>query len=356
MPKHKFFSFCYGIILVLLIIWLMMKVQVIFTPVVIAFQTLFFPFLIAGVLFYLFRPLIEFLSSKKVPRIIAILLLFISLLSIVVALSLIIGPILQNQVNRLIANSPEIADALREQWAIFELNRATFPDYIKDTIDFATKTGQDIIAGIGSNLANILGFITNLIVILVIVPFILFYLLKDGKKAPDQLLNLLPKDQEKDGKAILSDMNKALSTYVQGQVIVSLCVGVMVYIGYLIIGIEYSLILALVAMLTNVIPFVGPFIGILPALIVGFIESPMMMVWVIVVVVIVQQIESNLISPQIMGRALDVHPLTIILLLLVASSLGGLLGLILAVPTYAMLKVVVKHAYRLYRLRINITE
>jgi predicted PurR-regulated permease PerM len=115
--------------------------------------------------------------------------------------------------------------------------------------------------------------------------------------------------------------------------------------------VEYSLILALVAMLTNVIPFVGPFIGIIPALIVGFIESPMMMLKVIIVVVIAQQIESNLISPQIMGRALDVHPLTIILLLLVASSLGGVLGLILAVPTYAMLKVVVKHSYRLFRLR-----
>jgi predicted PurR-regulated permease PerM len=356
MPKHKFFTVCYGVILVLLIIWLLMKVQVIFTPVVIAFQTLFFPFLIAGVLFYLFRPLIEFLSSKKIPRILAIILLFLSLVAIFVAISLIIGPVLQQQVSRLIANSPQIADALREQWAIFESNRADFPDYIKDGIDYAISKGQEILAGIGGYLGKLLGFITNVIVILIIVPFILFYLLKDGKKAPDQLLSLLPKDQVKEGKSILSDMNKALSTYVQGQVIVSLCVGVMVYIGYLIIGIEYSLILAIVAMLTNVIPFVGPFIGVLPALIVGLIESPMMMLWVIVVVVIVQQIESNLISPQIMGRVLEVHPLTIILLLLVASSLGGLLGLIIAVPAYAMLKVIFKHAYHFYRLKVDLKE
>jgi predicted PurR-regulated permease PerM len=351
MLKNRFFTICYGIILVLLIVWLMNEVQFIFIPLVIAFQTLFFPFLIAGVLFYLFRPLIELLANKNVPRILAILLLYLSLIGIIVALSLIIGPILQQQVNRLIDNTPQIAKALRQQWEIFELNRATFPQYVKDLIDVATIKAQEIISDIGRNLSTIIGVITNIVVILVIVPFILFYLLKDGKKAPDQLLGLLPKGQIKEGKAILSDMNKALSTYVQGQVIVSLCVGIMIYIGYLIIGIEYSLILALIAMLTNVIPFVGPFIGIIPALIVGFIESPMMLLKVIIVVVIAQQIESNLISPQIMGRALDVHPLTIILLLLVASSLGGVLGLILAVPTYAMLKVVVNHSYRLFRLR-----
>jgi predicted PurR-regulated permease PerM len=351
LKKNKFFTICYGLILVLLIIWLMTEVRFIFTPFVIAFETLFFPFLISGVLFYLFKPLIEFLVSKKMPRLVAILLLYLSLIGIIVALSSVIGPILQEQVNRLIKNTPQIADALRQQWEIFQQNRTTFPEYVKDLIDVATMKAQQIISDIGSNLANILGVITSIVVILVIVPFILFYLLKDGKKAPDQLLNLLPKDQIKEGKSILSDMNKALSTYVQGQVIVSLCVGIMIYIGYLIIGIEYSLILALVAMLTNVIPFVGPFIGIVPALIVGFIDSPVMMLKVIVVVLIAQQIESNLISPQIMGRALDVHPLTIILLLLVASSLGGVLGLILAVPTYAMLKVIVKHSYHLYRLR-----
>jgi predicted PurR-regulated permease PerM len=351
MLKNRFFMICYGIILILLIVWLMMEVQFIFIPLVIAFKTLFFPFLIAGVLFYLFRPLIEFLASKNVPRILAILLLYLSMIGIIIALSFIIGPILQHQVNRLIENTPQIAKALRQQWEIFEVSRATFPEYVKELIDVATTKAQQIISDIGRNLTTIIGVITNIVVILVIVPFILFYLLKDGRKAPDQLLNLLPKGQIKEGKAILSDMNKALSTYVQGQVIVSLCVGIMVYVGYLIIGVEYSLILALVAMLTNVIPFVGPFIGIIPALIVGFIDSPMMMLKVIIVVVIAQQIESNLISPQIMGRALDVHPLTIILLLLVASSLGGVLGLILAVPTYAMLKVIVNHSYRLFRLR-----
>jgi predicted PurR-regulated permease PerM len=125
----------------------------------------------------------------------------------------------------------------------------------------------------------------------------------------------------------------------------------MMYIGYLIIGLDYSILLAMFAMLTNVIPFLGPFIAVIPAVIVGFLDSPFMVVQVLIVVIVVQQIDGNVSSPLIMGKRLDIHPLTIILLLIVAGSMGGLLGMLLAVPTYAILKVICSHSYRLYLLR-----
>lgn len=354
MPRNKFFYTCYGIILILLIIWLMTKISFIFTPFIIAFQTLFIPFLLSGVLFYLFKPLIDLLDGKGIPRALAILLLYLVLIGVLVGLSLLVGPILQRQLDLLIQNIPSIAESLRQEWERFELNRTEFPDYVEGMIDNTIAAAQSVIASIGRNFYNMLGVVANVVIVAVIVPFILFYMLKDGHRVPHQMFKFLPQDQIKEGKTILYDMNRALSTYVQGLVIVSLCVGMMVYIGYLIIGIDYSLILAIVAMLTNVIPFVGPFIGIIPALIVGFLDSPAMVIKVIIVVVVAQQIESNLISPQVMSRALDIHPLTIILLLLVASALGGVLALILAVPTYAIIKVIVKHAYRLIRLRLDL--
>jgi predicted PurR-regulated permease PerM len=146
-------------------------------------------------------------------------------------------------------------------------------------------------------------------------------------------------------------MDFALSSYIQGQIIVSICVGILAYIAFLIIGLDYPLVLALVAMFTNVIPFIGPWIGTIPAVIVGLLNSPFMALLVVLAVVVVQQIESNLISPQVMGRKLSIHPLTIIFLLLVAGRFAGLLGLILAVPTYAVGKVLVLHIYRLWVLR-----
>lgn len=351
MPKSKFFLFCYGVILVLTIIFLMTKVNFLFTPLVIAFKTLFFPFLIAGVLFYLFRPLVDFLEGKKVPRVLGILILYVSLIGALIGIALMVGPILQEQLNAFIKNAPKMASAIGTQWELFQNNRDHFPPFIDDTINNIMNSAEVILISIGNNIANVLGIIANVVMIIVIVPFILFYMLLEGNKAPNQLLKLLPTKKANEGRTILSDMNKALSTYVQGQLLVCLCVGIMVYIGYLIIGLEYSLILALVAMITNAIPFVGPFIGIVPAIIIALFDSPAMVLWVIVVVVIAQQIESNFVSPQIMGKALDVHPLTIILLLLVAGSLGGILALILAVPTYAIIKVVAKHSFRLYQLR-----
>lgn len=351
MPKSKFFLFCYGTILILTIIFLLTKVKFIFIPLTIVFKVLFFPFLIAGVLFYLFRPLVDFLESKKVPRFLGIILLYFSLIGVMVGIAFMVGPLLQEQLNAFIKNAPKMARALGTQWEVFQNNRANFPPYVEDIIKSIMNSAETILLSIGNNIANLLGVVASVVLIAVIVPFILFYMLLEGNKAPNQLLKLLPPKKANEGRMILRDMNKALSTYVQGQLLVCLCVGIMVYIGYLIIGIDYSLILALVAMITNAIPFVGPFIGIIPAIIIALFDSPSMVFWVIVVVVIAQQIESNLISPQIMGRALDVHPLTIILLLLVAGNFGGVLALILAVPTYAIAKVIIKHSFRLYQLR-----
>src|SRR5690606_25440673 len=113
----------------------------------------------------------------------------------------------------------------------------------------------------------------------------------------------------------------------------------------------YALVLSLLSLFTNVIPFIGPLLGTIPAIIVGWIEDPVMVIKVLIVAVIAQQLEGNLVSPLVMGRQLKIHPLTIIVILLVAGSLGGFLGLLLAVPTYAVSKVVISHIYRLILLR-----
>lgn len=353
MPKHKFFTFCYGVILILVIIWLASQVSFIFKPLKVAVQTLLLPFILAGVLYYVFRPAVQWLHGFKLPRSLAILLVFMALAGVITAFSLAVGPLFQQQLNRLIITAPGVADRLWQQWLYFQANLASFPPFVNEWIEQATRYIQVVVAAIGRHLADILSGLTNLIITLIIVPLILFYLLKDGHRISEGVIRWIPREQQNEARLIIRDMSKALSTYVLGQMVVSLCVGIMVFIGYTLIGLEYSLILAFVAMVTNLIPFVGPLIGALPALAVGLLDSLWMMVKVLIVVLVAQQIESNLISPQVMGRALDVHPLTIILLLMVAGSLAGVIGLILAVPAYALSKVVAKHVYRLYQLRLS---
>ncbi|MFB4162795.1 AI-2E family transporter [Alteribacillus sp. JSM 102045] len=364
MPRGKFFRICYGIILLLLMIYLGTLVDFIFQPIVVLVSTLFAPIVIAGVLFYLFRPIVNLLSGKlRIPRGLSILILYLSSAGLLTMLILIVGPALQNQFTGLVNNAPRlINDAQR---MIVELqNQEWFNRFLDEMEGFswsevtsrAAEYANEALANLGSNIANVLGLITNIVIVIIILPFILFYMLKEGEKAPEFILRLLPAKQEKEGRRILSDMDTALSSYIQGQIIVSFFVGVCVFIGYVIIDLDYPLVLASVAMFTNIIPFIGPWIGTFPGVIVGFLESPFMALLVIIVVVIVQQIESNLISPQVMGRKLHIHPLTIILLLLVAGRFAGIVGLLLAVPTYAVAKVFVSHTYRLLKLRNKPTD
>ncbi|WP_096198958.1 AI-2E family transporter [Bacillus sp. FJAT-45350] len=362
MPQGKYFRFGYAIVLIFVIIYLATLIDFIFTPIVVLVQTLFAPIILAGVLYYLLRPFVNMLATK-INRGLSIVILYLGAVALITLFILLIGPELQNQFNSLVKNMPYFVNEIRgfilqiqeNEWLARFQETENFS--IEEIITTYTSYLNDFVSKLGSNIASFVGFIANIFIILIIIPFVLFYMLKEGEKAPRQVLKLLPSKQQQEGRKILADMDTALSSYIQGQILVSFCVGVLAYIGYLILGLEFSLVLALVAMFTNVIPFVGPWIGTFPAVIVAFFfHSPFMALLVIIVIVVIQQIESNFISPQIMGRKLAIHPLTIILLLLVAGRFAGLLGLILAVPTYAVGKVIVSHTYRLIKLRNKPTE
>ncbi|SMO85695.1 AI-2E family transporter [Melghirimyces algeriensis] len=357
MPQTKFFRIGYGILLLFLIIFVGMKIKFLFHPLVALVQTLFFPFLCAGVLYYLFRPIVYFLETKGVQRVYSILLIYLLFIGVIVLFIFLVGPLLSKQVTRLVSEFPDLIDSLKARLVELQENPWVGEYFEEKNLEKLTQDFTDFLSSsittIVTNIANFFGILANIVVVFVTVPFILFYMLKEGEQAPKQILRLLPSTQRTEGRRIMTDMDKAISSYIQGQVLVSICVGILVYIGYLIIDLDYSLLLALITMFTNVIPFIGPMIGTVPALIVAFIDvdSTFMVIKVLIVTVLVQQLEGNFISPQVMGRTLNIHPLTIILLLLVAGSLGGFLGLLLAVPTYAVLKVVVSHTYRLIRLR-----
>ena len=144
-------------------------------------------------------------------------------------------------------------------------------------------------------------------------------------------------------------MYKRQSHYIGGQAIECLFVGTFTFIGYLIIGMPYAYLLGFIAGVVTIIPYLGPYIGIAPALIIAATEGWTKMLLVVLVVVIIQMTDGNFIYPNVIGRSLDIHPLTIIILLMVAGNLWGLLGTILAVPTYAVIKTVITYLYELYR-------
>ncbi|TFB24399.1 AI-2E family transporter [Filobacillus milosensis] len=355
MPDSKWFRVGYTILIIMLIIYLSTKIEFIFAPLFVLAQTIFTPLIIAGILYYLTRPLVD-LMSKKMPRSLAILIVFLSGIGIITALIIIVTPELQRQINNLAEYVPNyVAEANQLLIAIQESDWfarvSPEQDAITKWLSGIESRLTDILTTVASKITTYLGVIASILIVLIVVPFVLFYLLKDGKRLPKRIVGFLPKKYQSEVGNILDEMDDALSNYIQGQIIVSVCVGVLIYIGYLIIDLRFALILAFIALFTNFIPFIGPWIGTAPGVIVGLLESPFQALLVIIVAVVVQQVESNLISPQVMGKKLNIHPITIIFLLLFAGKFGGIVAMIIAVPTYAVGKVIVSHIYRIIKLR-----
>lgn len=355
MPKTRWFLFLYSVVLILIIMYLAVRMPFLLYPFRVIFSTVAPTIIVGGILYYIFRPLVRLLE-KRTGRVTAILSIFMMFTIIMFFLGTWLGPLLADQVMMLVNNFPTIVDrvqnwidmALESDWWEYieqqDLMPALQPSTLMDNF-FATS------AGFGSTFLGFLGSFFSLVSKLVIVPFVLFFLLKDGERLPDRFLKILPQDSREEGRKILQDMDDNLSAYIQGQAIVSLFVGVLSLIAYMLLGLQYAVILALVALFTNLIPFLGPFIGAVPVLIVAFFQDPILAVWTAIAIIIIQQLESNLISPNVMGHKLEVHPVTIIFLLYIGGSFAGIIGMILVIPVYAVGKAVMQNVYRLARLR-----
>ncbi|MCO7176659.1 AI-2E family transporter [Sporolactobacillus kofuensis] len=356
MPQSKYFRFAVWLLIILVILMVGSKLTFILQPVGVLFTSLAAPLIISGLLYYLLRPLVRGLVRLKIPKVIAIIIIYLIVIGGITLLILSFGPVLYNQFLSLITTMPGLIQQLGDQLVNFQQSELFSKMHLDEIpyLDFAnrfSKSFSTMVTAIGNNVLSIIQSVTGTVLIIVTVPFILFYLLKDGNRMSRGVMKFVPEEHQDKAHEILKDMDQTISGYIQGQMIVLLFDFIFIYIWYLIIGLHYSLVLALVILFTNVIPFVGSFIATIPAVIVAFIQSPILAVYVIVGVTVVQQIEGNVISPLVMGRKLDIHPLTIICLLLVAGNLAGIIGMLLAIPFYAVCKVIVTRVYQLVQLR-----
>ena len=222
--------------------------------------------------------------------------------------------------------------------------------YTKEIEESLSGFAKNFMMSITSSIGSIIGMVTSVTVTIVTVPFMLFYMLKDGHKLVPTVTGVFSEKQANRIGELLEKMSETISKYISGQAIECLFVGTCTAIGYGIVGVPFALLIGIFAGITNMIPYIGPYIGLLPALILAMSNSVRQTILVIIVCVVVQQIDGNLIYPNVIGKSLDIHPLTIIIILLVAGNLAGLLGMLLAVPVYAVIKVIVIYIYDIIML------
>ncbi|MDI3234468.1 AI-2E family transporter [Exiguobacterium antarcticum] len=360
MFENKWYRGAWWIMTLLIIVWVGNHVTFLFRPLAILLQMVVPPLAIAGILYYVLLPIVELLE-KKMKRRPAVIVVLLGLISILTTLGFIFGPMLSDQITEFVNSIPTLASQFQRQLTDVRdqlQNSAFFSRFLGGQDDLFNKFSGNIseyassfLKNIGTGVGGFVSVITTTVVTIIIIPIMLIYMLLDGDKLKGNLVKMMPYEYHKETKKILSDVHLTIMSYIRGQVIVSIGVGIIAYIGYLIIGIDYALLLALFATMTNIIPFLGPVIGVVPALIVGFIQDPILAVYAVVVMTVAQQIDSHIMSPLVQGKTLDVHPLTIIIVLLVAGNIAGFFGVLLGVPFYAVMKVIILNIRRLYHLR-----
>jgi predicted PurR-regulated permease PerM len=343
------------VLLVLLILLVFTKVSYLFKPVWQFIAVVGLPLIMAGILYYLMNPIVDYLEKKKISRLWSIIGLFILVVALIIWGLVVIVPKIQEQTVSFANHLPQYLDTMDKttQDILSDPSFAQFRSQLEEMGDKLISSLGDIIRNISTftfqGLGNFVGAVATVIVAIITMPFILFYLLKDGKQLVPYLLKFLPNKMRQPTFKVLSEVNSQVSSYIRGQLTVAFAVAVMFIIGFSFIGLDYAITLGITAGFLNLIPYLGSFLAMIPAIFLGIVGGPFLLVKVLIVFGIEQTIEGRVISPLVLGSQLDIHPVTILLVLLTSGKLFGVVGVILGIPVYAAAKVVVTHIFEWYK-------
>lgn len=351
MRTKKINRFLVTVILTLLALYLFYKNPFLTEPLQKAFNVVFLPVVLSVFAYYLLRPLVAFLHARKAAKWLSILIVYAVITLLVVAFAILVWPTLETQMFALAERLPQLMQDLQKQ--LNGLMRSRFvqridlgqPDLTGKIAEYSTQ----LLTRASDYVNQIFTFVSGFVIVISTVPIIVYYALKDDRLLARKLLERTPAKYKSLLKDTMEEIDKAWSGFFVGRVILSLLVGSMALIGLLIVGVPYSLVLAFVIAVTNMIPYIGQLLGMIPALIVAFIDSPVKAVWVVVVILLAQQIEGNVLSPQLYGRRLDIHPITTILLILLSGAIGGIVGIMVVIPIYIFVKIAAVKLFEFYR-------
>ena len=351
--KSKLMFWTSEVLLLTIIFFIWRQMGDMITPIVSVVNTILIPFLVGGFLYYITNPLVKFLQEKlKINRMIGILIT-LSLLFGLIALGVIyLLPILINQLSSLINSTQGLyweiqsfVNQLSKNPLFRNLNiQSTIQQLNLSYVDIL----QNILNSVTNSLGSVLSAVVNTLMILIMTPIFLVYFLMDGHKLLPMLERTVLKRDKLNISSLLTNLNATVARYISGISIDALIIGALAYIGYSVIGLKYALVFAIFSSLANLIPYVGPSIGLIPMVITYAFTDPQKMVAALIYMLIIQQVDGNILYPRIVGGVMKVHPITIMVLLFLSSNIYGVLGMIVAIPTYSILKEIAKFLANLY--------
>jgi len=327
-----------------------------------AAHTVLLPFAIGLALAYLLTPFVN-LAARRMPRPLAILLVYAVGIALVITSFLYLVPLLANQLIRIINALPTIAELRATANTLLEQYRTVVPAEFKAPIEQALFQGLEALqanlatyaqrlgAFLVGSLMRLLDSITFLLGFLTL-PIWLFYILNDQGRLPAALDRLIHPAARADFWNVWRIIDLAFSSYVRGQLILCLSVGLAVGLGLVLIEAggapigDYVLLLSIIAGVTEFVPVLGPTIGAIPGVLIGLSISPLTGLAMLALYVVVQQLENSLLVPRIIGDSINIHPAVLTVVIIIAGTLFGIVGIILAAPVIAIARDLVLYSYR----------
>ena len=341
MTSEKIFVNLYRILIIVIILIL-----------VYLLKNVLIPFALGGILAYALTPAARYLNRRGLSWKVSVLIIFIALLFFFILLFFLIIPETVAQFRTLTLNLPQytskiidIAKTIDERYPALNVSQA-----IEEFMMNLSSNLQSYLSRLLSNIVNLFSLIMSIIFMgFVLTPFILYYFMVDAIKIRRTLIRFFPDQKRKEYIYLLRLIDQIVGGFIRGRLLVSLFVGICVTVGLLFMKIEFPLVIGVIAGIVDIIPYLGPIIGAIPALIFAASKSIWLVLGVALLFGSINLLEGVYISPKFIGREIGLHPVTVLFALMVGGQLFGALGVIVAIPVAGVLKAFYLH----YRKRIN---
>lgn len=316
------------------------------------FQILLAPVVLSIALIYILNPLVNWLANRRIPRIIGAFIGFLLLLAILVGIGAAVAPLVGDQGSELASSFPEIYEdttaQIEDLAADMGFDRVELWSYDEMREFVADPEAQDaILSVVWDRLGEVTTGLLETVLVFVLAPVVAFYVLIDLPRVRKEAVSLIPEQHKPEVLHVSRRLGDAVGGFIRGQMLVALIVGIMTSVGFAIIGLNFWLIIGMIAGALNIIPFVGPWVGGFLGVVVGFVTADLRTaVLAALVALVVQQIDNHLISPNVLRATVHLHPAVIILLIVLGGGVGGIWGVLLVVPVAAIIKILAGHLWR----------
>ena len=345
---RRFGLIIWSIIGLMLVTWVVLQIAD-------SVRIIWLPLAFAGGLTLVLNPLVNGLERVRVPRVIGTVFAFLVAAGVIAAIVLLIVPAVRAQASDFASQVPNLYDRTVE--GLHDISDSlgidlgpvwtseTIREWIQDPDNQATV--QEVVGGFGSGAGRILSTVTETIAVVILAPVLSFYMLLDSTKFKLRARALTPPRLRDEVTHVATQVADALGGFVRGQLMVALFVGVLSSLGMYLLDLPFWLIIGIIAGVLNLIPFVGPFVGgALAAVVALFNGSVSQALWAVGIFTAIQQLDNHVITPLIQRTRVNLSPLVIVLALLAGGSLAGLLGVLIAVPATAAIRIVAGHLWR----------